>query len=298
MNNAVGRTTIDERALERIIRHAVDFVPGTTHVGMSLENPGGRSLPRYDILVNDVQRQVSVEAFICATWPAPTVNIAEQVRKTIIEWVEAYTGYATTHVNVYVGAVIPSQTRTTAAQIAQAPGPDAQTPSVRRRLPGGVSQPRIVAQSAHTDTNAALRDISVNSLGAFRDVEVLSHDREVPVTAPSELHVERPRAPQESRIVPQFSPERPEDLEAPQPEAPAETPLRKISVHHQAPKVKVKVPRPAQLKRVRTVRREAPAKPRVPREQPLKPFAVIDMTPQVPITIRPSGRYTEGRQQR
>ncbi|SQG64022.1 Protein of uncharacterised function (DUF322) [Corynebacterium renale] len=294
MSNAVGHTTIDERALERIIRQAADSVPGTTHVGMSLENPGGRSLPRFDIMVDDKQQTVSVEAFICATWPAPTVTVAEKVRSTIAEWVEAFTGYAATHVNVYVGSVMPGESRITAAQVAQAPRPNAQTPEVRRNHAGRVSSPRVIPQSAATDTQAGLKPVTVRTHDVHVDVEVHSNQDLVEVSAPDDCDIYRPSTPEESAIVPRFAPDFPQEFDAPTPEIPREVPLRKISVHNSAPKVKVRTPRPPQLRKVKTVRHDAPLHPRVPREQPLKPFAVVDMAPEIPIEIRPT-RIRQGR---
>lgn len=287
MNNAVGHTTIDERALERIIRHAADSVPGTTHVGMSLENPGGRSLPRFDIMVDDKQHTVSVEAFICATWPAPTVAVAEQVRTTIATWVEAFTGYTTSHVNVYVGSVMPGESRLTAAQIAQAPAPDARSPELRRNAVAHVVSPRVVPQSAATNTHAGLKAVEVQGNEVQVEVAVHSLGDLVEVNAPAECDVYSPRTPQESAIVPRFTPKIPDELDAPTPEAPREVPLRDITVRNVAPKVTVRTPRPAQLRRVKTVRHDAPKHPQVPRERPLKPFAVVDMAPDIPIEVRP-----------
>ncbi|GAB2501645.1 hypothetical protein CATRI_01950 [Corynebacterium atrinae] len=99
--------TITDRAVARIVAMAAASVPGTTSLERGLDRLAGRTYPRYDVEVDEYSNSCSVEAFIAVTWPSPVTLVAEAVRTTITEWVQALTGLAVTRVNVVVGPVVP-----------------------------------------------------------------------------------------------------------------------------------------------------------------------------------------------
>ncbi|WKD59851.1 Asp23/Gls24 family envelope stress response protein [Corynebacterium caspium] len=250
-NAATGATIITEKALSRIVSAAAAAVPGTTNVGMSFDNPGGRSLPRFDVEIDAATSEVSVEAFIAATWPIPATTLAQRVRATISEWIVATTGLKIKQVNVYIASAIykTGQTRITKEQLQVSPAAPIDNPVATHHHISEVKHPKI-------------KRISASEYG-------------VPVIAPESTKIKPFKVRdymtyQEVKVAPQ-KPLHPIKATQPVAEIPIsvkeDLPLRPIAVRHNERTIPVEILQQA----------------------PDIPIAVIPQTKEIPIRIRRTG---------
>ncbi|QGU02898.1 hypothetical protein CKALI_10215 [Corynebacterium kalinowskii] len=112
---------ISERAVTKIVAAATATVPGTTGFSTGVGRLTGRGYPRFDVQLDHDADTATVEAFIAVTWPAPLIEIAETVRRTIVEHVQTLCGIEVLTCNVVVGPVVPAKKRVSSADLELAP---------------------------------------------------------------------------------------------------------------------------------------------------------------------------------
>lgn len=265
-----GATVVTNKALGKIVAAAADSVPGTTHTGMGLANPGGRALPRFNVEGNSTTGEATVEAFIAVTWPSPAAAVATAVRRAIEQWVHATTHYTVTSTTVWVAAVVrePGGSRVLRSDLSPiAPAPidtairikptTVVAPSVAKPKP--LTTVRTSPRFDHARLPSVQRDWSQ---AALRPVDVAPERELRPVTVADHTGVRGVAAPAEAPL-------RPVAL-------PAERPLKQVSVVSRGSMRPTGAVSAAPLKAVQ-----------LPAETPLKPIGVIAEAPFVPIRVIP-----------
>lgn len=270
-----GRTHYSEKAVTRVITAATRAVPGTVEVGRTLERIASRSFPRFDVLIDQDRGLASIEAYIAVGWPSPVTSVAEAVRSTITEWVQAMTGLDVDHVNVVVGSVVSGERRVTQTFLDAHPLDPEITPVYARELP--TRHPEVRPVSALRSTQRELSEIKVTPLKPTADIEVRPNRfADIPVEVKDTPHTDRKVTVPEEQPLKKIS-------------VPEEQPLKAVSapeeirtIEPKAPDfadrlIEVSVPLQKELKPI-TVREPRVVEVSEPPEWPLKPIEVIPLS--------------------
>lgn len=222
--NERGVIRISEKTVTKIVDQAVRSVPGVTGRDGGFEKITGRSYPRYNVQVDEDGDAVAVEAFIAATWPAPIIRVAEEVRAAICERVAAMLGMKVIRANVTVETVVDSEERITDADLDAYRAVPSLTP-VHRGIDGPF-------KSVIT-TPTQLVDIRVADQAELNEIS----------TGPR-LKVASPVSTQDLQV---YSPETADPIELTEIVVADQKPLAEITVNNPKELIPVEVPAPSKL---------------------------------------------------
>lgn len=331
-----GRTTVSEKSLQRIIEIAVDQVPGTLNQSRFLAQ--SYPLVNISSISPDADNtEMEVDIRTVVSWPSPVTSVAQTIQRTVAQWLADFAGLTNVSVNVTVDGTETGRSRVTSELLERhdvhppvtpihATAANVATPYVRQHTSvTAISVPEPVAvTSIETPQKKKVREISVPEPAQVRSISVPSTQQVRSVSAPKTARVVEVSAPKLAppRRITAPKPVRLTDIRRSQrkiysPSVPRVATLKKVRVaplkvtSPKAPAlklrpvtnpkptvVKVRSPRPLQVRSARVPRPINVYRPKAPYQAQLRRIEVPQLpdvkvmipepTPLLPIEVKPN----------